>query len=150
MKKNIKKIEYTLKDKLNILQKHESCQILNVSKSVVGDIISNEANRFKWIIPKSQIDLFIGTGANINFELAGKLAAKKLIIADLSIDVIISHVLYYAPLFRISNTKEEFLSHVLGILYDKQTSLKNIFKLYSSLDKKIWILGSQLLRVIAN
>jgi hypothetical protein len=105
-------------------------------KCFPGDIISNEVDRFKFKLPKSNLDTLIGVGSTTSFDIAAKLAPKNLIIIDQSIDVIMAHLYFYSPIFRISATPHEFVKNFLGVSrkqLEKEPELKknkNLYKLF--------------------
>lgn len=101
---------------------------LSKGKVHKGDIITTEADRYKWKLPKTKLDCLIGVGSTVGFDLAGKFKAKNLTLIDISIDVILCHRFYYAPLFRISESPITFLRHICGQENKSSITIKKLFK----------------------
>lgn len=91
-------------------------------------IVSNEVSYGTLNLPEGGADLQVGFGTTLNFNIAAARRPNALLIADQSLEAQAMIASFYRPLFLISETPEQFVAHLAGLVPKRRETVDGLFK----------------------
>jgi|GEM_PF-4663898 len=91
-------------------------------------VVSNEISYSSMNPPEGGAQLQVGFGTTVNFNLAAARKPQAMLIADQSVEAQAMVASFYRSLFLVSETPEQFVGHLTGLVPKRRETVDGLFK----------------------